>query len=249
MLRCLVVAGVAAVGCTGAVPSEQVGDTAEADTGETTSVAFLFPTECTNSEGANPCTQATYEELARRGQGIAFETTSANELSQNLISLIGDAAPEDRSGLDIVLLIDGTGSMVAELAELRQSAGFVAAALQTEGGASSRLGLAIYRDMCVDHEWFSFQDLTLDFDLIRAGLNDAHAYGGGDMAESIYEAIGETSQRATWINDTRAMVIIGDSYPHDDDDCSTMTMKEAVDQALDNGVGIYTLIVPQFAPL
>jgi hypothetical protein len=60
---------------------------------------------------------------------------------------------------------------------------------------------------------------------------------------SIYEAIFEATRRATWINDTRALIILGDSHPHDG---ATMTMKTSVNETLEQGVNIYAVVVPQF---
>lgn len=143
--------------------------------------------------------------LLQRGQKSAVDVVIRN----------AGKVPE-RAKLDLVFLIDATGSMGDEIAKLKST-------LRTIADEVSRLpshpdtcfGLVAYRDVS-DEFIVRRHDFTNDLDAFQGVLDRLQADGGGDYAEAMNEALAETVHKLSWRgNDTtRLVMLLADAPPH-----------------------------------
>lgn len=140
----------------------------------------------------------------RRGQKSAIEITL-------------DAGPQPRRArLDLVFMVDATGSMGDEIAKLRATLHTIArevAALPSR--PDTCFGLVAYRDRG-DAFLLRRHDLTNDLGGFQQVLDALQAAGGGDYPEAMNEALHDAVHHISWRGDgaTRLVVLLADAPPH-----------------------------------
>jgi uncharacterized protein YegL len=118
--------------------------------------------------------------------------------------------------LDVLFLLDSTGSMGDEIAQLQNNilniSSQIAARLRN---ADVRYGLVTYRDRG-DVYVTQTTDFTPDVLLFQASLNAVRADGGGDTPESLNEALHEAVQNVSWRGDdvVKLIFLVADAPPH-----------------------------------
>lgn len=142
--------------------------------------------------------------LLRRGQKSALE-----------VVLDARSAPR-RARLDLVFLIDATGSMGDEIDKLKASLHSIAsevAALPSRPDLC--FGLVAYRDK-TDSFLLRSHDFTHDLGAFQGVLDALQAGGGGDYPEAMSEALHETVHALSWRGDgaTRLVLLLADAPPH-----------------------------------
>jgi Mg-chelatase subunit ChlD len=140
----------------------------------------------------------------QRGQKSALE-----------LRLDGAARPT-RARLDLVFLIDATGSMADEIDKLKASLRSIA---DEVAGLPSQpdlcFALVAYRDHG-DAFVLRSHDFTHDLAAFQGVLNRLQAGGGGDYPEAMNEALHETVHQLSWRGDgaTRMVLLLADAPPH-----------------------------------
>lgn len=145
----------------------------------------------------------TAQGLLRRGQKDALE-----------LRLAGSVAPQ-RARLDLVFLIDATGSMADEIQKLKSSLHSIAAdAARLPSRPDLCFGLVAYRDT-TDPFVLRSHDFSDDLGAFQKVLDQLQADGGGDYPEAMSEALHETVHRLSWRGDgaTRMVVLLADAPP------------------------------------
>lgn len=117
------------------------------------------------------------------------------------------------SGLDIVVVIDSTGSMETVIHQARAQ---VSRMIATVAGLvpSFRLGVVTYRDRGDD---YVTRDLRLTPNYYEAVdfLDGLDADGGGDIPEAVFEGVKTAIREMPWSKKSkRVVVLIGDARPH-----------------------------------
>lgn len=140
--------------------------------------------------------------------------------------------------LDLVLVVDTTGSMTDELqwlvAELRS---VVAQALADHPNVDARLGIVAYRDLNDEYVTRRFE-LSKRHAEFEAFLASETASGGGDYPEAVDLALTEAASFA-WRHDQQAakvILLVGDAPPHGDHMRETFAATSLLRAA---GVSIY----------
>ncbi|MCW4456546.1 VWA domain-containing protein [Flavobacterium sp. MXW15] len=144
----------------------------------------------------------------RRGQKNALEV------------VLPAAAPGPRARLDLVFMVDATGSMGDEIDKLRGSLqGIVRQIGQLPSNPDICLGLVSYRDRG-DEYFVRSWDLTGDVGAFQGVLDQVRANGGGDNPEAMNEAFDHAVQALGWRGTatTRLLVALADAPPHLDYD-------------------------------
>ncbi len=121
-----------------------------------------------------------------------------------------------RPALDLVFLMDATGSMDDEIAKLKASVRDIAAQIaRLPGQPDLCLGLVAYRDRG-DQFLVRRHDLTNDLSAFQAVLGRLRADGGGDEPEALDEALKIAVDSIAWRGPgtTRLVVLIADAPPH-----------------------------------
>jgi len=140
--------------------------------------------------------------LLMRGQSQAVQV----RLGQNL------GAP---MRLDLVFLIDATGSMGDEIAKLKNSMRAMSQQIsQLPGQPDICYGLVAYRDRG-DAFITRTHDFTDDLGAFQQQLANVQAHGGGDTPEALNEALHEVVHGLSWrAQAARMVVLVADAPPH-----------------------------------
>jgi hypothetical protein len=132
-----------------------------------------------------------------------------------LSSHAADAGPK----VEVTFVLDTTQSMT-ELIEGAKQKIWTIARHMASGRPSPviKMGLIGYRDRGDEYVTTAY-DLTEDIDLMYGHLIEFQARGGGDMPESVNQALYEAVTKVTWDKDPKTLKIIflvGDAPPHMD---------------------------------
>jgi Mg-chelatase subunit ChlD len=119
--------------------------------------------------------------------------------------------------LDVMFVIDATGSMGDEIIRLKSSFDSVASRITSlEGQPNLRLAMTVFRD---EGDAFVTQstDFTTDVAAFRGALAKVQAGGGGDIPEAVDEALDDALAKASWRpagEATQLVFLVGDAGPH-----------------------------------
>ncbi|MEV0381127.1 hypothetical protein [Nonomuraea sp. NPDC050643] len=129
------------------------------------------------------------------------------------------ARPEGRAMLQVLFLIDTTGSMGDEIGRLTASVDSVAARIaRLPAVPELELGMTLYRDKG-DEYVTRTSDFTADVGTFRGRLAEVRADGGGDTPEDLNAALAEALAKPAWREDAVKLVfLIADAPPHLDYD-------------------------------
>lgn len=130
--------------------------------------------------------------------------------------VLGNQSMMARARLDLVFLIDATGSMGDEIDKLKHSLHSIAREVsQLPSKPDLCFGMVAYRDKGDEFIWRA-HDFTNNLNAFQGVLNQLRATGGGDMPESMNEALHETVHSLSWRGDgaTRLVVLLADAPPH-----------------------------------
>lgn len=152
----------------------------------------------------------SFSGLTRDGQGGACNLVyNTADIPDILCRIVLNA----REGSEIIFLVDKTSSMADDIDEVKANINEIIDCLP-EG---VRLGAATYGDNREDdpEEWYDRTDLTEDYDVIRNYVNAITVVGGGDIPESVYDALWKTLDEMPW-KDCKApdmIIVMGDAPP------------------------------------
>ena len=125
----------------------------------------------------------------------------------------------DQSRIDVVFVLDTTGSMGGLIQAAKEKIWSIATTMASAQSAPEiRMGLVAYRDRG-DAYVTRVVDLSSDLDSMYATLMDFQANGGGDCPESVNQALHDAVHKISWRQDTgtyKAVFLIGDAPPHMD---------------------------------
>lgn len=136
--------------------------------------------------------------------------------SMHDIELItGEAA----DALDLMYIVDTTGSMSDELTYLQMELKDVVGKIQKQNaGLDIRISTNFYRDEGDDYEVKS-HPFTKDLDKVMGWVNDESADGGGDYPEAVDKALEDALNNHDWQKDSvKLAFLVLDAPPHDDDE-------------------------------
>lgn len=142
----------------------------------------------------------------------------AARLAAALVALaLVAAAPPAAADLDVVFVLDTTGSMSAEIAEVQERVHQLAVSLaRSRAGERIRFGIVAFRDRGDDYVTL-LSPLTEDVPATGAFLASLAAGGGGDGPESVVAALDAALDEMQWdVRETteRQIFLVGDAPPH-----------------------------------
>lgn len=142
--------------------------------------------------------------LLQRGQRDALQVRLDRDL------------PLQRVRLDLVFLVDATGSMADEIDKLKRSMRSMADQIaRLPSRPDTCFALVAYRDRG-DAFFVRAHDFGKDLDAFQRSLGALQAGGGGDYPEALNEALHTAVHRLSWRGDgaTRLVVLVADAPPH-----------------------------------
>lgn len=126
---------------------------------------------------------------------------------------------EARPTLDVVFVLDTTGSMGGLIAGAKEKIWSIASRMASgKPTPRIRVGLVGYRDRGDAYVTTRF-DLSEDLDGMYANLQGFQAAGGGDGPEHVGQALGEAVSLMSWSQDKKTakmIFLVGDAPAHDD---------------------------------
>lgn len=127
--------------------------------------------------------------------------------------------PAQGGGIDVVFVLDTTGSMGGLIATAKEKIWSIATTMaQAEQAPEIRMGLVGYRDRG-DAYVTEIVDLSADLDSMYARLMDFAADGGGDGPEDVNRALDDAVNRISWgqsDSNYKVVFLVGDAPPHMD---------------------------------
>jgi Mg-chelatase subunit ChlD len=153
--------------------------------------------------------------VAVRKGGEQARATLLRGQTQAVQVRLGAQRGAQRPRLDLVFMIDATGSMGDEIGKLKTSMRAMADQMaQLPGQPDICYGLVAYRDRG-DAFITRTHDLTNDLSAFQNLLSRVQAQGGGDTPEALNEALHEVVHGLSWRTDAaRLVVLVADAPPH-----------------------------------
>ena len=153
--------------------------------------------------------------VAVRKGSVQARATLQRGQSNALQLRLGATSVVQRPRLDLVFMIDATGSMGDEIGKLKSSMRAMASQIaQLPGQPDICYGLVAYRDRG-DAFITRTHDFTNDLGAFQALLANVQAQGGGDTPEALNEALHEVVHGLAWRADAaRLVVMVADAPPH-----------------------------------
>jgi Mg-chelatase subunit ChlD len=164
----------------------------------------------------DPTYSASYDIAVRKDGRTAYAQLQRGQRSSVEVRLDARTALP-RAKLDLVFMIDATGSMADEIQKLKTTLRAITAEVaRLPSQPDLCLGLVAYRDKG-DAFLLRSHDFTNDVGgFLRDALIPLQAAGGGDYPEAMNEALHETVHKLNWRGDgaTRMVVLLADAPPH-----------------------------------
>lgn len=214
----------------------------------TGAVLFIVPRRDTPTTGSEVVASAPDtahpEPPARPGPIVRAVTPAA---PPDVPGPIGTPEPylSDRPRVEVVFCLDTTASMGSLLQGAKQKIWAISNQILTGRPTPSlRVGLVAYRDRGAAVEYVTkVFDLSEDLDAIGGHLKGLTAAGGGDLPESVNEALDDALHKMKWTSGSdalRIVFLVGDAAPHMDykDD---IKYPETCKKAADRGVIVNTV--------
>jgi hypothetical protein len=149
---------------------------------------------------------------------------------------------ETAVNLDILFLIDATGSMSDEINQLKENIRAISAQIDAlPSQPDVRFGMVTYRDRG-DAYLTNVTDFTPNVDEFSADLSQVYADGGGDYPEDLNQALSDAVHQPEWrVNDTVSLIfLVADAPPHLDYGQQNHYAVE-IFQAAQRGIKIYPI--------
>lgn len=196
--------------------------------------AYLFYDLDSEKSNAKP-SKISYSVDNIKGE---HEISSAEEI---ITIDINDASSENvKKKLDLMFMIDTTGSMGDELSYLQEELKDVILRVSSNqnNNMDIRLSVNFYRDH-QDEYTVRYYKFNNDIDEAVKKLSEQYAYGGGDYPEAVDEAFENGIDTHQWEEDSvKLMFFVLDAPPHSDREGSVERMHNTLKNASEKGVRV-----------
>ncbi len=158
---------------------------------------------------------ALIEVQVRKG-GVSGRALLRRGQRDGLQLRLDGSLPAERTRLDLVFLVDATGSMADEIDKLKRSMRAMADQIaRLPSQPDICWALVAYRDRG-DAFFVRAHDFSNDLGAFQKSLGALQAGGGGDYAEALNEALHTAVHRLSWRGEgaTRLVVLVADAPPH-----------------------------------
>ncbi|MEO8608555.1 MAG: vWA domain-containing protein [Chloroflexota bacterium] len=172
---------------------------------------LFFPN--TRPESAN--VQSFRVVVQKNDAAVQFTLNSESQAASTVV-LKTAAAVKQNTPLDVMFLLDATGSMSDEIAQLQNNILRISAQVgKLTDESNIRYGLVTYRDRGDDYITHIY-DFTPDVSAFQANLNTVSAGGGGDIPESLNEGLHNAVQDVQWrgADTVKLIFLVSDAAPH-----------------------------------
>jgi von Willebrand factor type A domain len=178
--------------------------------------------------------------IEKGNSSVEGTLTRGQDRTQSFVLRGAEALPATPR-LDVLFLLDATGSMGDEIGQIQQTIVSIAERIdQIQPRPELRFALVSYRDRGDDYVT-RVDDFTTDVAVFQQRLLSTRADGGGDEPESLNEGLHAATQRVSWADDAvRLSFLVADAPPHLDYAQDYDYGREA-QVAVSKGIKVYTI--------
>lgn len=155
-----------------------------------------------------------FSKIAKAGDGKSLAASEPEDLPKKIEKVIDDVSDENAE-IDFIMVIDNTGSMREDVAEMKKEALNFTGKLSKQN-KKVRYAMVLYRD-------YTSSFLTKKYDFTES----AHAFGnniksiplpkgGGDDPEAVHEGLKDALRSLNYKSPKRIVLLIGDAPPRPD---------------------------------
>lgn len=162
----------------------------------------------------------------------------------SLVLVAEGGAPRSAApAVDVLFLLDATGSMGDEIGQLTDNIATIAGQVDALAPqADIRFGMTLYRDD-VDEFTTATYDLTDDVEAFGRALDEVTADGGGDYPEALDEGLAEALEAPSWRPAGEALqlvFVVGDAPPQVGRQVDT-PYTASLQEAMSRGVKVFPI--------
>lgn len=172
--------------------------------------ALFHPTAAVDPDSQS---RATYRVRAAKGDVVVDQELPSD---RNEHEIVLEAAPRGGPRVDVLFLVDTTGSMSDEIERLKANVISVAERIaELPGEPDVRFALTVYRDRGEEYVTRTL-DFTGDVDAFADELAGVVADGGGDTPEALGAGLDEAVRTPSWRGDdtVKLVFLVADAAPH-----------------------------------
>lgn len=169
-------------------------------------------------------------------QGREWKFKNVKTIADGVNSIVIDAECESTKDVDIMWVVDATGSMSDEIRYLQSELGDVIERFSKNNKQLNlRTGAVFYRDH-QDEYLTKTSDLSNDHDETLSFIGEQSAAGGGDYPEAVESAMQEALDQE-WRTDraTKILFLLLDAPPHQDS-LTQLKIQEQIRSASEKGI-------------
>ncbi len=193
--------------------------------------------------------QAEVRVVARKGY-VAQSVTFYRGQGEQWTVTLADPTPSNAPQLDLLFLVDATGSMDDEIDKLKASMADIADQIgRLPAAPAVRYGLVAFRDQG-DAFVVRTNDFTPDLWAFQRNLAALRAAGGGDEPEALNEALHRSLYDLHWRTDdtVRLIILVGDAPPHIDYGWENFNYATDLIEAVRQGIKIFPVGASNLSP-
>lgn len=200
--------------------------------------AFLLYNVNTNEDGLTP----DKIEIENENGGYDIYDISQYADSNNHMEINLDGRSNEEIKLDLMFVVDTTGSMGDELEFLQAELKDVIDRVEDETGVPIRTSVNFYRDE-EDEYVVKYYDFREEEEEIEKILMEQTADGGGDYEEAVHTALDNAINDHEWSEDStvKLMFLVLDAPPHNTDEISTQ-LRELMIKASREGIRVIPVV-------
>jgi hypothetical protein len=188
--------------------------------------------------------------LSVEAAGQQVELTDLEPTGAEPIAIEFPVAHAPPPSLDLMFMVDTTGSMGDELSYIQAELGSVIEQVRDEIGVqlAVRLSVNFYRDRGDEYVVRDFE-FTSEIDQALGQLSQQQAGGGGDIPEAVEEALDNAVTDHAWSEaaTARLLFLVLDAPPHYDED-RLQSLHDSTRAAAERGVQIIPLAASGIDP-
>ena len=166
-----------------------------------------------------------------------YQNYPVMERVEDVTLVVNDVPSQGSAGLQVMFIVDTTGSMADEIAYLQKDFASIA---RDVGGNDVTYSVNFYRDSQDEYvtKCYSF---TNDIALVQELLDQECAEGGGDAPEAVAQILTETiTNNSQWRDDcNKVAFLIFDAPPHEGTD---LMIQAAVRSAAERGIRLVPVV-------
>lgn len=176
-----------------------------------TGLVYFFPKAFSNTTA-----NGIFSASVSKGQSATSFTLTRGQLDSFWPVTLDVAATRPPIQLDVLFLLDATGSMADEIDQLKENILSISAQIEAlPGRPDVRFGMVTYRDRGDDYITRTY-DFTANVNAFQQDLRDVYAGGGGDTPESLNEGLHDAIWDVSWrVDNTVSLIfLVADAPPH-----------------------------------